>query len=248
MIEKVTSGEDIQEFFEGIDQNNIKLIRDRIDLANELVNEIDNKMFSGKAFSIIELKKLKQLALQYQRILKKISTDPKFKIFLHLSSNEDMQDRLFKRLDESIINAVDGLKINIKVIESKIELMEIEQHEQLPKTFLTVYNREQLMKLRKGLINGGFIDDSIAEDEFIYLFSGKPITKEIQSIKWRLPRGLTALRELISLLTGETVHKNQVRLCFKDYKDKPCVIPKPKINEYSKHYIILERIVNSIKP
>lgn len=117
------------------------------------------------------------------------------------------------------------------------------------KTFSTGYSPEQLKKLRKALIDSCFIFNSISEADFIYIFTGQPITNKLRPIKWQFSRGINiAVRDFITeLIPGEPVHIPQVTKCFIDKKGMPVKINKPKENEHSKYCKKLVDIIESLK-
>lgn len=140
------SDEDPFEVVKRMDQRNIEVINSHIDLANKLVNEIDDKLFSKEGLTIIELKKQKQIALQYKRILVKIKTDPQYKVFLHLSSNKEIENILLKKLPESLSASINGLDNQVKIIESRIELRENEEKKG-PEQIDDIENESAILKL-----------------------------------------------------------------------------------------------------
>jgi len=211
--------------------------------TEKMLIEIRDKIHSkNRPDSINELQDLRDLITEYISILESIG------LTIHEQSHFEETEHFIDRNKDYNSNAIKSLEVSLQVVKDRIKKRETEQINKLPKTFLTGLTGEQLKKLRKSLIDENFIYNSIKENEFIYIFSGEPITKGMKPIKWKLPRGLTALRDLITLLMpGETVHKKQVRHCFIDENDKPIEILKPQKNEYSKYYEILEKITVSLK-
>lgn len=211
--------------------------------TEKMLIEIRDKVHSeNRPDSVKGLRDLQDLIIEYISVLESAS------LTIHEQTHFEENKHFVDRNKEYDSTAIKSLKTFLEVVKDRIKRRENEQLDKLPKTFLTVYTPEQLKDLRKELIHEGFIYSSISEVDFVYIFSGKPITPETKPIKWKLHRGNTALRTFISLLMpGETVHKNQVRHCFIDDKDKPIEILKPQKGEYSKHYAILEKIITGIK-
>jgi hypothetical protein len=210
--------------------------------TEKMLTEIRDKLHSeNRPDSIQGLQEIQNLITEYVSILRDIDTT------IHEHTHFEENQSIIDRNKEYNRDAIKTLETSLQVVKDRIKKRETEQLNLLPKTFITGLPDETLKKLRKSLIDNNFICNSIKENEFIYIFSCKPITKEMKPIKWKLHRGLSALREFIFLLTGETVHKNQVRHCFIDKNDKPCEILKPKKDEYSQHYKKLEEIITGIK-
>jgi len=202
--------------------------------------EVRNKLHSeNRVTSLGDLKDLERLITGYISLLENLT------LTIHEQTHFEENKYFIDRNKEYDRKAIESLKISLQDVRKRIEKRETEKRGQ---TFVTGYTPQELRELRKSLIDNNFICNSITEDEFVYIFSGKPITGGMKPIKWKLHRGNTALRNFLSLLMpGKTIHKNQVRHCFIDDKDKPIEILKPKKDEYSKHYETLEKIIVSIK-
>jgi len=158
---------------------------------------------------------------------------------------EKLSEKSFYIDHPTCIQARKYIKYLSKVIGGQISETEEAGNDN---TFLTKFSHEQLKKIRGALIDQGFIFNSVNEIEFEYIFTGKPVLKEMKKIKWKIHRGGTALRDFLSLLMpGDTIHKSQVMNCFIDEKGGPFKIGKPKIDQYSKHRLAFENILKSIK-
>lgn len=210
--------------------------------TEKMLIEIRDKVHSeNRPDSIKGLEDLKDLISEYISVLKNIM------LTIHEQTHFEENEHFITRNKEYDQDAINTLETELEVIKDRIKRRETNQIEKLPKTFLTAYTPEQLKKLRKNLTEAGFIYNSITDADFIYIFKGNPITKEMKPIKWKLDRGKSALRTFITLLLpGETVHKPQVMGCFIDNKNKPFIISKPR--EDSAHYTTLKKIItDSIK-
>lgn len=115
-----------------------------------------------------------------------------------------------------------------------------------PKTFLTSLNPDQLKKLRGELIEKDIIYNSISEDEFIYIFSDKPITDSMKPIKLKFTWGAKSFVRtfLTMLMPGQPLEKKQIRACFIDSGGRPVELAKPK--EDSKYIGELENILKEL--
>ncbi|MDP3643139.1 MAG: hypothetical protein Q8S54_08110 [Bacteroidota bacterium] len=178
------TSEQLYQIFENRDRIKMKLFKERIDLANELINEIDGKLLSGEILSIQELKELKLKALENKSLLQKINTDPQFKLFLNLSTNKELQNIYTKRLEETILAAIIRLDTNLILMDSRIQSGEtIVTPEQEKNILKSKYSLEQLTNIFDGLNKGKTRIDPNRKADFIKLFMDANFSKW-KPIKW----------------------------------------------------------------
>lgn len=230
------------QLFNGMKKKEIIAFNHNHGETEKMMKEISDKLYSeNRLTSLSDLEGLKKLITEYKSVLENIGAT------IQEKTNFEENRHFIERNNEYNETAVNTLKTSLKVVKDRIKTREAEQLNELPKTFKTGYRPEQLKELRKALIGEGFICNSISENDFVYIFSEQPITRDVQPIKWKVLRGLTALREFIALVTGDpVVHTKQVERCFIDIKNKPCRVPKPKKREYSQHYKYFETILKQI--
>lgn len=226
-IIEVTS-EQLYRIFEKRDRIKMKLFEKRIDLANELINEIDGKLLSGEILSIQELKELKLKALENKSLLQKINTDPQFKLFLNLSTNNELQNIYTKRLEETILAAIIRLDTNLVFMDSRIELSKTTP-EQENNILKSKYLPEQLTNIFDGLNKEKTRIDPNRKADFIKLFMEANLSKW-KHIKWNGSN--PELATLVFKLSGSDPIPSIVNTYF-----------DPK-NEYDSHSHSGKRIEN----
>jgi hypothetical protein len=112
---------DLYEFVAEKDQQNIKELMHRIEVANLLADEVDDLIFSkGKQITRLEWMGLKKKANRNKGFLVKVQKDPKIKVFLHLQENQELETALSKQLERSLIDAIDRITASINVIDDEI--------------------------------------------------------------------------------------------------------------------------------
>ncbi|MCK9412100.1 MAG: hypothetical protein M0Q53_07345 [Prolixibacteraceae bacterium] len=219
-------------------------LKDDYNKTQYIVAEVRKKLHSEITSDTIEtLENLRRFIFDCIDVIENIS----FIMPINCEFEENSQS--FEKNISHYKQASKMLNFSLKEVEERIKKIENEQCKELPKTFSTNLTKEQLTKFRKGLIDYNLIYNCITDNEFAYIFTGKPIKGKMIPIKWKLPCGAkTATRTFIELLLpGETVRKNQVKRCFIDRDNKPIELLKPKEGEHSKYIDTFEEIIRSIK-
>lgn len=241
----VTSQDQANQIYEDMKNREISAFNHNYNETEKMLKEARNRLYSTKTHTLKELEDIKALITEYIGVIRTIvSTLPDRTSF---KENE----KFIARNKEYNNYAIITLETLHAAATDRIKRRENEQLEKLPKTFLTGLTTDQLKNLRKQLIESEFIYNNVSDVEFVYIFSGNPIIKNMKPIKWKLSRGAGALRDFLTLLLpGITIHKNQVEYCFLDEKGKSFTIGKPKKNSrghYSVYFKKFEKIIDSIK-
>lgn len=98
-----------------------------------------------------------------------------------------------------------------KRISKPEDLESSEQLDELPKTFLSKYTLPRLNTIRERLIKANIIGD-ISENDFIYIFSGKPITEKMKLIKWKSSK--VKAKNLLNKMVCEGFSNPIANKCF----------------------------------
>lgn len=133
------------------------------------------------------------------------ATDPeKFKDF-HIGSIENKL---------SFLNEYEQTKVDypkFELFKYYLDFLKGNTNTKTAKTFKTEFSEPQLKSIRKKLIDLKFIRD-ISENDFLYLFSEKPITPRMKRIQWNSSK--VKAKRFLEILIGEKFSNPTGNKCF----------------------------------
>lgn len=176
-------------------------------------------------------------------------TDPTFDIEVFAECEKDRIQGILKQVkqlsNESFYSdhptykqALKYIKYLLKVINGEIKTDE----DNTPKTFLTTYLPNQLDIIRRKSIKAK-IFDNISENDFVYLFTGQPILKEMKRLEWRKPKPLCHTFLLRMVYHESHFDYKQVNDCIKLQKGRK-LVSQDKSQSKFRHKDILDPIFN----
>lgn len=211
---QVVNEEPYKELFNESKSNEFKKLNDVFNKTENIVAEFRKKLPSEITADTIEpLENLRRFIFECIAVIENIS------FIMPVNCEFEENSKLYETNTYHYRQASNMFNFSLTEVEDSIKKIKNEQLDNLPKTFKTDYNPQQLNTIRERLIKAKIIDH-ITKNDFEYLFTKKPRITEMKFINWeeKRPLGHEFLKRVV--YRNEKFDFKQVNDCIKSQDGK----------------------------